>query len=67
METEFLSIKEVAVIFSVHEVTVRRAIQKGYIPYLRVGKGKKSAYRISKKFIESIHTESLRPFLKKIF
>ena len=55
MEREFLSIKEVAVIFSVHQVTIRRAIRKGYIIAVRIGEGKRSPYRISKKSIEEIH------------
>lgn len=55
MEREFLSIKEVAVIFSVHEVTIRRAIRKGFIIAVRVGDGKRSPYRISRKSIEEIH------------
>ncbi len=55
MEREFLSIKEVAVIFSVHEVTIRRAIKKGFIVAVRIGEGKRSPYRISKRSIDEIH------------
>ena len=60
METEFYSIKETATIFSVHESTIRRAIKKGYLVAIRMGKGKKSPYRISKKMIESIHESIIK-------
>lgn len=66
MNQEFYSIKEVAAVFAVHQITIRRALYKGLIPYIRIGKGKRSPYRISKKFIDSIHEESLKPFLKNI-
>lgn len=56
MDAEFYSIKETARIFSVHESTIRRAIKKGYLIAIRVGNGKKSPYRISKRMIESIHS-----------
>ena len=56
IEPEFLSIKEASVVFSVTEVTIRRAIQKGFLIAIRIGDGKKSPYRISKKSIEDIHT-----------
>ena len=55
IESEFISIKELAVIFSVHEVTIRRAVRKGFIEAVRVGEGKKSPYRISRKSINAIH------------
>ena len=56
MEQEFLSIKEVAVIFAVNEVTIRRAIHKGLIVAVKIGDGKRSPYRISRKSIEQIHS-----------
>jgi excisionase family DNA binding protein len=62
MHSEFYSVKEIASIFSVHESTIRRAILKGFIPFIRTGKGKKSPYRISKKFVEEIHKSSLANF-----
>jgi excisionase family DNA binding protein len=55
MQAEFFSIKEVAVIFSVNEATIRRAIKKGWIIAIKIGDGKRSPYRISKKSIENIH------------
>ena len=55
MESEFYSIKETAVIFNVHITTIRRAIKKGHLIAIRMGTGKKSPYRISKKQIEAIH------------
>lgn len=55
IQPEFLSIKEVAVIFSVNEMTIRRAIRKGFIVAIRIGSGKRSPYRISRKSIDDIH------------
>lgn len=55
MEPEFISIKEVAVLFSVNEVTIRRAIKKGLIIAIKIGDGKKSPYRVSRKSINQIH------------
>jgi DeoR/GlpR family transcriptional regulator of sugar metabolism len=55
MQSEFLSIKELAVIFSVNQITIRRAIQKGLIIAIKIGDGKRSPYRISKKSIQHIH------------
>ena len=65
MEQEFYSIKEVAVIFACHEVTIRRAVRKGFLIAIRVGNGKKSAYRISKKSIEQIHISMLKELASK--
>ena len=55
MLPEFYSIKEIAVIFAVHENTIRKAIKKGFIAAIRIGNCKKSPYRISKKTIDKIH------------
>lgn len=55
MDSEFLCVKEVATIFSVNEITIRRAIKSGYIPAIRIGNCKKSPYRISRKSIDAIH------------
>ena len=55
MLCEFYSIKEAAVIFGVNEVTIRRAIKKGFIIAIRIGDSKRSPYRISRKSIEQIH------------
>jgi len=55
MQAEFLSIKEVAVIFSVNEVTIRRAIKKGWLIAVRIGDGDRSPYRVSKQSIQHIH------------
>jgi excisionase family DNA binding protein len=65
MEQEFLSIKEVAVVFGVHEITIRRAIKKGYLVAIRVGGGKRSPYRISKKEIEAIHHSMIKSLANK--
>lgn len=55
MDTEFYSVKEVAVIFAVNELTIRRAIRKGWIKAIKIGEGKRSPYRISRKCIDNIH------------
>lgn len=65
IEIEFLSIKEVAVIFGVHPITIRRAIAKGWIKAIRMSDKKKSPYRISKKLIDSIHKEQIFKHLRK--
>lgn len=66
MASEFISIKELAVIFSVHEVTIRRAIKKGFIEAVRIGDGKRSPYRISRKSIDAIHNSILKWMANKI-
>jgi excisionase family DNA binding protein len=58
IETQFYSIKEAAVIFRVHENTIRKAIRKGYLEAIRIGDGPKSPYRISKEEIRKIHVLS---------
>ncbi len=60
MQPEFLSVKEVSVIFGVNEITIRRAIKNGWIIAIKIGDGKKSPYRISKKSIEAIHESIIR-------
>lgn len=55
VENEFYSVKEVAVIFAVNELTIRRAIRKGWIKAIKIGEGKRSPYRISRKCIDNIH------------
>ncbi len=60
MDSEFLSIKEVAVIFSVNAKTIRRAIKKKQLPFIRIGEGHRSPYRISKLVIEAIHQGLLK-------
>jgi len=65
MEQEFYSIKEVAIIFAVHEITIRRAINKGFLNSVRVGNGKRSPYRISKKVIALIHESLIKSLASK--
>jgi hypothetical protein len=65
MQPEFLSIKETAVIFAVHENTIRKAIRMGFIVAIRIGNCKKSPYRISKKTIEKIHIAMIQELAKK--
>lgn len=67
MESEFLSIKEVAVIFGVHENTIRRAILRGFLVTVLIGEGRRSPYRISKQAIQKIHdTMIFQQFKKKL-
>ena len=66
LEPEFLSIKQVAVIFSVNEITIRRAIKKGFLIAIRIGEGKKSPYRISRKSIDAIHSSIIIGLSKKV-
>lgn len=65
MNCEFYSIKETAIIFGVHQNTIRRAIKKGFLIAIRIGNGKKSPYRISKKEIEAIHQSIIKDLSKK--
>ena len=65
MDSEFYSIKEAAIIFSVHESTIRRAIKKGFLIAIRIGIGPKSPYRISRKSIEAIHISILKDLAHK--
>jgi excisionase family DNA binding protein len=65
MDQEFYSIKEVATIFAVHQITIRRAIKKGYLVAIRIGGGKRSPYRVSKKEIEAIHHSMIQSLASK--
>lgn len=65
MDREFYSIKEVAYIFSVSSLTIRRAVRKGHIKSIRIGEGKRSPYRISKKTIDNIHENLLFKKIQK--
>ena len=65
IESEFISIKELAVIFSVHEITIRRAIRKGYIVAIRIGDGEKSPYRISRRSFDEIHKSLIKNMADK--
>lgn len=55
IKKEFLSIKELAVIFSVDESTIRRAVKRGWIIAIRIGDGPRSPYRISMRTLDDIH------------
>ena len=65
MDSEFLSIKEAAIIFSVHESTIRRALKRGYLGAIRIGDSPKSPYRISKKSIDAIHISIIKDLAQK--
>lgn len=66
IESEFYSIKETAIVFAVHENTIRKAIRMGFISAIRIGNGKKSPYRISKKTIDKIHVAMIQELSKKV-
>lgn len=65
MDTEFYSIKEAARVFNVHSNTIRRAINKGFIIAIRVGEGRRSPYRISKKSVDAIHSSIILQYAQK--
>jgi len=65
IHSEFLTIKETAVIFSVHAITIRRAIKKGFLVAIRIGNGPRSPYRISRKSIEAIHQSIIKSLSDK--
>jgi excisionase family DNA binding protein len=65
MDSEFYTIKECATIFGVHHNTIRKAIKNGFIIAIRLGKGDKSPYRISKRQIEEIHSSIIKDLAKK--
>ncbi len=66
MDKEFYSIKETAVIFGVHENTIRKAVRKGQLIGIRISDAKKSPYRISKKEIEAIHSSIIKDLAGKV-
>lgn len=63
--SEFLTIKETAVIFSVHQTTIRRALKKGFLVGIRIGNGPRSPYRISRKSIDAIHSSIIKDLSDK--
>ncbi len=65
MDAEFLTLKETAVVFSCHVNTIRRAIKLGFLVGIRVGNGKKSPYRISRKCIDEIHHSLMKELASK--
>jgi excisionase family DNA binding protein len=65
MHSEFYSIKEAAIVFGVHQSTIRRALKKGFLIAIRIGNGPKSPYRISRKSIEAIHHSILKDLTQR--
>jgi len=56
MDSEFYSIKEAAIIFGVHQNTIRRALKKGFLIAIRIGIGKS---------IEAIHSSIIKDLASK--
>ncbi len=65
MEKEFYSIIETSIIFGVHQNTIRNAVKKGFLIAIRIGNGKKSPYRISRKEIDAIHHSIIKELGEK--
>ena len=65
-QTEFLSIKEFAVLINVHPNTVRRSIKKGVLNAFRIGKGAKAVYRIPRVEINRLAFAHLEEMIEKI-
>jgi excisionase family DNA binding protein len=65
MEKEFLTIKEAAEVFNVHQNTIYAWIKKGFIVSIRIGDKKKSPYRLSRRAVEQVHKAILIEMSKK--
>jgi len=65
-DDDYLSVKEFAAKLHVHYNTVLRAIKSGKLNALRIGAGKKSAYRISVYEINRIALYDLEHLVSKI-
>jgi excisionase family DNA binding protein len=63
---DFLSIKEFASLIHVHSNTVRNMIRCGKLNAFRLGKGKKSPYRISRTEINRMTFVDLETLVKEI-
>lgn len=65
-ENEFYTVNETADLFHTHPTTIRRAIKQGFLIAIRLGLGKKSPYRISRKSIEAIHISIIKELATKV-
>lgn len=66
MPDEYLSVKEFAVKLRVHYNTVLRAIKTGRLNAVRIGSGKKAAFRIASCEIHRIALCDLEQLVSKI-
>jgi excisionase family DNA binding protein len=66
IEKEFLSVKEFASLVGVHYNTVIRSIRHGRINALRIGYGKKAAFRIPRSEIHRIALFDLENMVSRI-
>ena len=64
--SEFLSIKEFAILLNVHPNTIRRAVKSGRINAFKVGYGKKGIYRIARSEINRIAIFDLEEMIERI-
>ena len=60
MNTDFLSIYELAETLKVHPNTIYKAVRSGRIHAFRVSEGKKAAWRIPKTEITRLATDEFR-------
>lgn len=65
-EKEFLSVKEFAIKIGLHYNTIIRAIKSGRLNAVRIGYGKKAAYRIPVTEIHRIALCDLEDLVNKI-
>jgi excisionase family DNA binding protein len=66
MEEEYLTVKEFAAKIRVHYNTVLRSIRCGRLNAVRIGYGKKAAFRIAKSEIQRISLCDMEYFVSQI-
>lgn len=66
MDTEFLTVDEYATLLRVHRNTIMRMIEKGRISAFRIGKGKRSPYRIPKTEINQLALRHLEKIVNQL-
>lgn len=73
MDNRFYTVHEIAIILRVKDRAITRLIRIGRIQAFRIGKGKRSHYRIPYSELERIQTmgfeetlKALRPLLEKL-
>jgi excisionase family DNA binding protein len=63
---EYLSVKEFAGLIRVHPNTIRNSLKSGKLQFIRIGVGKKAAYRIAKSELSRVALFDLKHMVKKI-